>query len=283
MAKKIQSRRDGEGPRDRLSELPECVLLHIMKFMNTKSVVQTCVLSKRWKHLWKYLTILAFKSFFFNNVKNLTKFVSRVLSGRDDSISLHNVEFIRHGVTQSQPLNRLMKYVVLHNVQQLTINVTLKSNAVFRPYIFSCQSLTFLKVSVGSCEPSMIVLIPDSLNMPAIRSLHFDCCTFTISGRDYAEPFSTCHMLNSLTIKCCALQNGVKFLTISNKNLSKLTINGCVTISFFQIELSTPNLRSLTVQGQNIYPFLTSCNLSLVEKLSILTHGGTCFERTELL
>jgi len=286
MAKKRQrrNRRDREGPRDRLSELPDCVLLHIIQFMDTKSVVQTCILSKRWKHLWKYLTTLAFNSLFFNNVNNFTKFVSRVLSGRDDSISVHNVEFIRCGDAQSQPLNRLMKYVVLHNVQQLTISTTLNSkpSTVFRPYIFSCQSLTFLKVSINSCDPSIIVL-PESLNMSTIRSLHLECCTFTASDRDYAEPFSTCHKLDSLTVEFCALQNGVKFLTVSNKNLSKLTVRGRIKISFFQIELSTPNLRSLTVLGQNSHPSFTSCNLSLVEELTIETFGSKCSERTELL
>jgi len=203
--------------------------------------------------------------------------MSRILSSRDGSIFVHNVEFIRRSDAQSQPLNRLMKYVVLHNVQQLTISTTLNSkpNTMFRPYIFSCQSLTFLKVSVNSCDPSIIVL-PESLNMPAIRSLHLECCTFTASGRDYVEPFSTCHKLDSLTVEFCALQHGVKFLTVSNKNLSRLTVNGCIQISFFQIELSTPNLRSLVVLGHNSYPFLTSCNLSLVEKLTIETFRNTC-------
>jgi len=76
-------------------------------------------------------------------------------------------------------------------------------------------------------------MLPESLNMPAIRSLHLECCTFTSSGRDYVEPFSTCHKLDDLTVECCALQNGVKFLTVSNKNLSKLIVRGRIKISFF--------------------------------------------------
>jgi len=211
-----RSRRGREDRRDRLSELPDCVLLHIMQFMDTKSVVQTCVLFKRWKHLWKYLTTLAFNSLFFNNVEQFHQICLRVLSGRDHSISLHNVEFNRRGSALSQPLNRLMKYDVLHNV-------------MFCPYIFSCQSLTFLKVCVSSCNPFMIVL-PESLNMPAIKSLHLDCCTSSTSGRDYAEPFSTCHKLNSLTVECCVLQNGVKYLMVSNFNLSHLTVIGCIEV-----------------------------------------------------
>jgi len=43
---------NGEN-EDRLSDLPDGVILHILSFLNTKHVVRTCVLSKRWEHLWK--------------------------------------------------------------------------------------------------------------------------------------------------------------------------------------------------------------------------------------
>lgn len=279
-----RNRRGREEEKDRLSELPDCVLVHIMEFMDTKYAVQTCVLSKRWKDLWKHLTTLAFNTFFFNNVTNFSKFVSHVLSRRDDSISLLNLEFTRRGYAQPQPLNRLMKYAVLHNVQQLTIfiNLNFKPSFEFRPYIFSCQSLTFLKLSVSSYDPSMI-LLPESLTMPALRSLQLESVTFTASGSDYAEPFSACHMLNSLILEGCSLQNDVKFLSLCNSNLSNLTVDGSFEAGFFQIELSTPNLSSLSVLGHNNHPFLSSCNLSFLEELTIETYGYTCFHKTELL
>ncbi|KHN31750.1 Putative FBD-associated F-box protein [Glycine soja] len=50
--------RTTEEERDRLSELPDFVLLHIMNFIDTKDALRTCILSKRWKDLWKHLTTL---------------------------------------------------------------------------------------------------------------------------------------------------------------------------------------------------------------------------------
>ena len=36
---------------DRFSDLPDCVILHILSFLNTKHAVQTCILSPRYKDL----------------------------------------------------------------------------------------------------------------------------------------------------------------------------------------------------------------------------------------
>uniref|UniRef100_A0A0E0QVU4 F-box domain-containing protein n=3 Tax=Oryza TaxID=4527 RepID=A0A0E0QVU4_ORYRU len=41
--------------RDRLSALPDNVLRRIMSFLNARQSVQTCVLSRRWRHLWRSL------------------------------------------------------------------------------------------------------------------------------------------------------------------------------------------------------------------------------------
>ncbi|CAO2144670.1 unnamed protein product [Urochloa humidicola] len=46
------------GGLDRLSALPDCILHVIMSFMKARQAVQTCVLSKRWRHLWHAMPCL---------------------------------------------------------------------------------------------------------------------------------------------------------------------------------------------------------------------------------
>jgi len=41
------------GGPDRLSALPDCLLHVIMSSLKARQVVQTCVLSTRWRHLWR--------------------------------------------------------------------------------------------------------------------------------------------------------------------------------------------------------------------------------------
>ncbi|KAH1229348.1 FBD-associated F-box protein [Glycine max] len=111
--------RTSEEERDRLSELPDFVLLHIMNFIDTKDALRTCILSKRWKDLWKHLTTFSFDQstslFDERRVVNFNKFVSQVLSCWDGSISLINVRLVIFESIGSQLLNRIMKCVVLHN------------------------------------------------------------------------------------------------------------------------------------------------------------------------
>ncbi|KAJ1276245.1 hypothetical protein BS78_05G199900 [Paspalum vaginatum] len=47
----------GGGP-DRLSALPDCLLHAVMSFLKAREAVQTCVLSKRWRHLWRSMSCL---------------------------------------------------------------------------------------------------------------------------------------------------------------------------------------------------------------------------------
>lgn len=43
---------------DRLSSLPDFLIHHIMFFLKARQVVQTCLLSKRWRHLWRSVPCL---------------------------------------------------------------------------------------------------------------------------------------------------------------------------------------------------------------------------------
>ncbi|WJX86244.1 hypothetical protein P8452_68582 [Trifolium repens] len=49
--------------QDRISNLPDEVLSHILSFLPTKTTVQTSILSSRWHHIWKHSSVLYFTEF----------------------------------------------------------------------------------------------------------------------------------------------------------------------------------------------------------------------------
>ncbi|RDX74121.1 FBD-associated F-box protein, partial [Mucuna pruriens] len=255
-----QSIRNRKNDRDRISELPITVLLHIMEFMNTNEAIKTCVLSKHWKDIWKSLTSLKLDSSILG-VANFDKFVSGVLSSRDASISLLNLHIVLHHCIDFELLHDIMEYAVLHNVQNLTliIFVHYKFHFVFPSVIYFCSSLTNLHLSHPFWE------LPKSLQLPALKTLHLENACFTSPDNDFAEPFSSCVSLNSLHLIDCSLVKHSKALCINNSNLQRLHLSLTV-VDTYKIVLSTPNLTCLAIKNFYCEHQLSSpCNLSFLE------------------
>ncbi|KAL5721902.1 hypothetical protein ACHQM5_005487 [Ranunculus cassubicifolius] len=74
----------GEIDEDRLSNLPDPILHHIISFLDDmEDVIPTSMLSKRWRYLWTSLPFLSFKST-YDNFEYFSDFVYRILLLRDN-------------------------------------------------------------------------------------------------------------------------------------------------------------------------------------------------------
>ncbi|BAT13083.1 Os11g0201299 [Oryza sativa Japonica Group] len=49
---------EGGGGGDHIGALPDALLWHVLSFLQSKEVVRTCVLARRWRHLWKSVPVL---------------------------------------------------------------------------------------------------------------------------------------------------------------------------------------------------------------------------------
>lgn len=231
---------------DRLSGLPDEILFIIMSFIMIKDAVKTCILSKRWRNLWKFLPNLTLHSNDFRSHSVFFEFVSRILSCSDQNHTLHSLDF--HGPFYGKPIvmTNLMGYAVYHNIQHLNINVPYNISLSAR--VFSCPSLKSLRISV-SHNVLKRTRIPRSLELPSLLSLHLDNVIISADENGHAEPFSNCKMLNTLYIENCVLLPphafvGPKILFISNASLTSLTMNFVYTCSFTTV-ISTPKISSL--------------------------------------
>ncbi|KAL2334660.1 hypothetical protein Fmac_015873 [Flemingia macrophylla] len=271
--KSIMKKKD-EEKSDRLSDLPDTVLLYIMELMETKNAVQTCVLSKRWEHLWKRLSKFIVNTSHFNSDDSYREFLSNFLFGRDNSFSMLNFDFRGRGSSAPGLLCRLMSYASLYNIQEFSVSIDLlESDLPFLIFLFLCPSLTSLKLSMAiTSYDSSTLRALQSVRVPTLKTLELCGITFPASdsGIDYAEPFSRCTSLNTLILDSCYLHYDAKYLWICNSNLSKLTIIGSNTPPY-PIALSTPNLRSFTVMGINNHIFCSPCNLSFIEEVTLDT------------
>jgi hypothetical protein len=254
---------------DRLSNLPECVLHHILSFSNAKQAVQTCILSTRWKNVWKTLPTLTLKlsshslnsysSSSAHTLKCFIKFVIAILSKRDAAAPLHVLDLDCDSSIDLQLLNMILKYAFSHNVQRLLIDVKCQIEQ-FPPSFFSCHTLTSLNLYVNRQR----TLFPISLNLPALTNLSLHSLIFCVNNDGRVDPFSTLNRLSSLIINDCIVI-GNQSLSISSVTLTNLTISA--TMKF---QLSTPSLCTFDYSGTPLQKLCgTMDNLSSVKHVTI--------------
>ncbi|XP_045825162.1 F-box/FBD/LRR-repeat protein At1g78750-like [Trifolium pratense] len=268
--KRRRQRYNNNVKEDRLSNLPDFLLLHILSFVDTKHAVQTCILSTRWKNIWKHLPTLTLHSSRFRNMKDFTKFVSRILSLREESTTLQSLDFQRSGIVEPHLLKRIVKYVVSHNVQRLRINIRCDFQH-FQTCLFSCHTLTSLDLSVVHSRTSEKLLFPSSLNLPALTSLSLQSFAFPVGNDGRTEPFMTLQNLNSLIIRRCKVIDA-HTICISSATLANLTLETHLG-DYCEIELSTPSLCTFVCVCIEVIPTLKLCasktNLSSVKHVAI--------------
>jgi hypothetical protein len=224
---------------DKLSDLPDCVLLHILSFLNTKYAIQTCVLSKRWKNLWKRLPSLKIGYSHFKDLRCFEYFVHGFLGRRDRSTALQVLDFMG---TESH----IERFV---------------NSTLLRPYLILCHTLTSLQISVASPQRT---LFPNSLIFPALTSLSLRSFDFRVGGDGNVEPFSAFKRLKNLILRDCNV-HGDRNLCISSATLINLAIDYC------NLELYTPNLCTFVYKGIPTVQQLcgSKTNLSSVKHVNI--------------
>ncbi|XP_027364581.1 putative F-box/FBD/LRR-repeat protein At4g13965 [Abrus precatorius] len=253
-----RKRRESNVDQDRLSDLPSEILLHIMSFMMIKDAVRTCILSKRWKDLWKFLPNFKLHVSEFSNPFKFFDFVSGIVSRRDGNHSLHTLDFHRHSSCRYQILKNLMTYAVNHRIQQLRIFVP--SNLCLPPCVYSSWSLTSLHISVSMYDFKRRTRIPKSLDLPSLLCLHLVYVAISADKNGNAEPFSNCKKLHNLYLDHCVVlypnalfSHNSENLNITNPKLVNLMMDYTYRLGHKTV-ISAPNLSCFTLNGA---PFQT--------------------------
>ncbi|KEH41307.1 F-box/RNI/FBD-like domain protein [Medicago truncatula] len=246
MVPPIPKRGRSNNNEDMISELSDCIIIHILSYLDAKIAVQTCLLSKRWENLWKKIPSLTLDSTQFSTSYKLSTFLSRFSDLRDDSIALRTLDF---------------KLVTRSNEDCQSILSSMPS----------FQTLTSLKLAVN-IRPwdSLKAFFPDYLKFPSLVNLELTNLMFRDRENvGYVEPFSVFKKLNSLILRGCATKNNAKIL-ISSLTLINLTIDNNLP-GFSYIELSAPRLSSITLTGTPV-AILCERSLAFVKELNFDTN-----------
>ncbi|CAN1810345.1 Putative F-box/FBD/LRR-repeat protein At5g44950 [Linum perenne] len=244
---------------DRLSDLPDCILHHIMSFLDTTSIVRTSILSKRWRCLWKEAPAINFKRSCFDSEQGFIEHVIDILCFRYShapvkKISLEYNFTVWTGVVKV--FDRIMKYAAccgngghLHHLSLChTDRYAPSFNTMSASIIAYChhESLTTLELA------SLHLTHPPSSSFISLTTLQLNRCHFF-----YIDPFDEFPCLKYLKLVGCA--SSVK-LVVSGLELLDLDIQWPCHVNSGPIEVFAPKLESLRFlgddEGSKVFPKL---------------------------
>ncbi|CAN6241668.1 unnamed protein product [Urochloa humidicola] len=250
---------------DRLSSLPDKLLHNIMSFLPARQPVQTCVLSQRWKNLWRSMPCLDIDQREFDAVASrargdraawecgrFVEFVDNLLALRGGS----SLDRFRCHIThryEFKVIERWMRHGIECNPAVMEISSSPGAAFFFGlPHSGSttpCR-LKRLHVSGVALDASFAQKLR-SAACPVLEDLKLERCLLD-------SPEITCHTLRSLVVIGCASYFG-----------SVLTITAPALASFrLDIPTTGVNWRGIVVNGMPSLvrasvcsPHLASCKL----------------------
>ncbi|KAL5726382.1 hypothetical protein ACHQM5_009429 [Ranunculus cassubicifolius] len=206
---------------DRLSNLPESLIHHILSFMDTKHVVQSSVLSSMWKHYWKSVSFLNFD-------RNCDKYISdKMFKSFLDDVMYRRFGF--KSVTQKFRVD----FGEFWKVRMLELPEE----------VFECKSLRVLELGFKLHWPSNVLDLPETINLPRLKCLKLSSIIFM---EDIGKLFSSCPVLETLGIYFCSFAEDTD-LIISAMKLKSLVIEDFVMrghLSESKIKIHAPSLTS---------------------------------------
>ncbi|KAI3812199.1 hypothetical protein L1987_16906 [Smallanthus sonchifolius] len=258
---------------DRISDLPDAILHHILLLLPIKTIVQTSILSKRWRTLWYTFPDLDFTSMIpsgpalTTKIVNLKNFgngnvITRILSLRD---KLSDVRSLRFNACMSfSGLQALIRHAVRLSVQELDIRVETSDIFNFPRSIITHDCLRVLKMKAYPSfrlPPSRIMrsgfqtLQTLSLshvyldNQSSLPDMFMDCSFPQLKKLRLKACYSLkylqvgCRLLEELVLKKCSSLQGLEILS---PRLVTLKVSNCFGVSnLYWLQINTPRLHTL--------------------------------------
>ncbi|TKY56196.1 F-box/FBD/LRR-repeat protein [Spatholobus suberectus] len=163
-------RRKGDG-EDRISELSDDVLCRILWFLPSEEAIATCLLSTRWRFLWRMVPALDFECTKPRSHERVNKFLSQRRTQRITRFRL-NLEPDPHRWGACANYINEWFYAAINDGKVEHFNFS--SNAVIYiassplPTMFTCTTIVSLTLKVLSLS------LAPSVCLPSLKTLHLD-------------------------------------------------------------------------------------------------------------
>ncbi|CAN0841582.1 Putative F-box/LRR-repeat protein At3g18150 [Linum grandiflorum] len=259
---RVQQGTTGGVGVDRISELPDSILHHILSFLDTKSAVQTSVLSKQWTSAWRHVHSLNL-TLNSNRYSRYETFVDKVLSLRYP-LQVSKVSWDTFAYSDSPDgwefslLRRLVQYAMSHGAQHFDIQLSKITET--KPNISLLELFDSFCDNVRTLQLGRVYLDCQSecsaFRLLTMLKLHH--CGFSVSGDvELVEPFSQFPCLKDLALFDCWWISEVEDfprvrLRVSGLELVSLRLSH---ITAWNLEICAPKLESFRLDFEYYVTF----------------------------
>ncbi|PWA71741.1 FBD-like protein [Artemisia annua] len=245
---------------DRLSSLPEELISHLLSLMQTKVAVQTCILSKRWRHSWTLVHNLELNCDDFYLFTSFLKFVDQVLAlfkpFQVNKIRMHVFSF---RIIPKSIVSKWISKALTFDVCELDIKVP---DVELPSRLFTCKSLTKFRLHHTSLYFSLSDCV-SSINLPNLITLDINVAYTPLN--DAFKLIQGCPILVNLSLKIKGWNDKEDYTfnipTLKRLKLSTFSSSRMVN----KVILNVPNLECLIVDGVWFSLFIIEDLSSLVE------------------
>ncbi|KAK9715237.1 hypothetical protein RND81_06G151900 [Saponaria officinalis] len=234
-----------KGNLDRISRLPDELLVNILSSLPTLSAVQTCILSSRWRHLFTLTRNLSIDDREYFGTASLAQSEERRMSFErfvDGVLALHGISPIHKFSLNLQRtsdfdcphLPMWITAAILKGVQHLDLFIRIHPNTL-PSCIFDCQTLTTLDIFANK---GYDLSVPGLVCLPSLRTLKLQCINI-LDGDSVNRFFVGCSQLKELYLHACRFTTD--HVCVSATELRTLSIFSCSG----HLVIDAPNLANL--------------------------------------
>nr|XP_009612640.1 F-box/LRR-repeat protein At5g02910-like isoform X3 [Nicotiana tomentosiformis] len=255
-----------EETLDRISQLPDSLLVQILSLLPTKDAVASCASSKRWRYLWTSIYNFLFISIDCKKAENFMSFVDHVLTHSTCSkIKKFQLDL---GYTSGLKISQWISFAVERKVEDVVL-CSYDDDLSFELPISICTCSSLITLDWSCC----VVDKESVIEWKYLKSLKLNY--IFIDDDDIAKILSGCPALETLELSSF---DGFRRLEITSSNLKRLTLDRCWW--FYgrvedPLEIIAPYLQHLEILGDLDY---LTCRLVNVSSLidGRLTFSITC-------
>ncbi|GFQ05859.1 F-box/LRR-repeat protein at4g14103 [Phtheirospermum japonicum] len=225
---------------DRLSALPDGILIHILTFLPTNLSVSTSILSRRWRFLWAYVPSLNFENVYFHRERIILDIVNKVLSlYKAPIMNSFRLFYPGDGFARSKSqLETCFSAVIQRNVK--TLDLFVPSQDILPRGVFTCKTLVDLRLAFSGG-----LHMTGDVHLPALKSLQLTSVSHE-SDLSLARMLSGCPVLEELIVHC----SDMVCCDISSPTIKNLVLRSKFYDSLGrEVKINTPKLKYLQLWG----------------------------------